>query len=149
MASPLADGLFTWPSDHPQLIGSRCRACDATTFPQQPSCPRCGAGMDPRLLPRRGTLWTFTVQGFRPKAPYVGPEPFEPFGVGYVELPGEVLVEARLTEHDPGRLAIGGDMELVIVPFGTDDAGEPLVTFAFGPVPATEPGHVTPVGVSA
>jgi len=139
MASPLADGLFTWPSDHPQLIGSRCTACGATTFPRQASCPRCaGADMAERPLPRRGTLWTFTVQGFRPKAPYVGPEPFEPFGVGYVELPGEVLVESRLTESDPARLSIGADMELVIVPFGTDDEGEELVTFAFRPVDAVE-----------
>ena len=134
MASPLADGLFTWPSDDPQLIGSRCTACGATTFPQQASCPRCaGADMAPRPLPRSGTLWTFTVQGFRPKAPYVGPEPFEPYGVGYVELPGELLVEARLTERDPALLPIGGAMELVIVPFGADEAGEDLVTFAFRP----------------
>ena len=139
MASPLADGLFTWPSDDPQLIGSRCTACGATTFPRQSSCPRCaGADMAERLLPRRGTLWTFTVQGFRPKAPYVGPEPFEPFGVGYIELPGEVLVEARLTESDPDRLSIGGEMELVVVPFGSASTGEDLVTFAFRPVPADE-----------
>ena len=31
-------------------------------------------------------------------------EEFEPYGVGYVELPGEVRVEARLTESDPARL---------------------------------------------
>ena len=32
-------------------------------------------------------------------------EDFEPYGVGYVELPGEVRVEARLTEADPAQLA--------------------------------------------
>ena len=50
-------------------------------------------------------------------APYVGPTtPFEPYGVGYVELPGEVRVEARLTEADPARLRIGMPMELTVVP---------------------------------
>jgi uncharacterized OB-fold protein len=70
------------------------------------------------------------VQRFRPKAPYVGPEDFEPYGVGYVELPGEVRVEARLTVADPARLRIGMPMELVVVPFGDG------VTYAFAPVEA-------------
>ena len=62
--------------------------------------------MRERLLARRGTLWTWTVQRFRPKSPpYAGrPEEFEPYGVGYVELPGEVRVEARLTESTPSEL---------------------------------------------
>ena len=67
------------------------------------------------------------MQGFRPKPPYAGPEDFEPYGVGYVELPGEVRVEARLTVADPGRLRIGMPMELVVVPFGD------RVTYAFAP----------------
>ena len=57
-----------------------------------------------------------------------------PFGVGYVELPGEVKVEARLTESDPDALAAGMEMELVVVPFRTDDEGNEVVTFAFRPV---------------
>jgi uncharacterized OB-fold protein len=57
-----------------------------------------------------------------------------PFGVGYVELPGELRVETRLTEHDPERLRVGMEMELAIVPFGTDEDGNERVTFAFRPV---------------
>ena len=49
-----------------------------------------------------------------PKAPpYAGiadPEGFEPFGVGYVELPDQVKVEARLTVSDPSALRIGMGM---------------------------------------
>ena len=58
MASvPIAEGVFTWPSDDPQLIGSRCADCSATTFPRQSVCPRCsGTAMSDLLLPRRGTL---------------------------------------------------------------------------------------------
>jgi uncharacterized OB-fold protein len=87
-----------------------------------------------RELSPTGTLWSFTVQGFEPKPPYAGPQPFEPYGVGYVELPGEVIVEARLTENDPARLAIGEPVELVLVPFNTDASGDDIVTFAFRPV---------------
>jgi uncharacterized OB-fold protein len=128
-APPVAEGLFTWPAGEPRLIGSRCRDCGVVTFPSQGSCPACtSVAVEERLLPRTGTLYTWTVQGFRPKPPYAGPEEFEPYGVGYVELPGEVRVEARLTVADPARLRIGMPMELVIVPFGE------TVTYAFAPL---------------
>jgi uncharacterized protein len=127
-AEPVAAGLFTWPSDAPQLIGSRCRDCGAITFPVQASCPACtSVAVEERLLGRTGTLYTWTVQGFRPKPPYAGPDEFEPYGVGYVELPGEVRVEARLTTADSARLRIGMPMELVVVPFGD------RLTYAFAP----------------
>ena len=111
---PVAEGVFSWPSDAPQLIGSRCSACGIVTFPVQDSCPRCAStGMAEHLLPRRGRLWAWTTQEFPPPSPpYAGPtgDAFVPFGVGYVELEGEVKVETRLTEVD--GLRIGMDMEL-------------------------------------
>ncbi|UIJ63948.1 OB-fold domain-containing protein [Amycolatopsis acidiphila] len=89
-------------------------------------------------LPRRGRLWTFTTQRFRPPSPpYAGadtPETFVPFSVGYVELPGACRVEARLTEPDPDKLAIGQEMELTVLPFGSTPEGDETVVFAFQPV---------------
>jgi uncharacterized OB-fold protein len=135
---PVAEGVFTWPSDEPQLIGSRCTACGIVTFPTQDSCPRCASTeMEARLLPRRGRLWAWTVQNFPPPSPpYAGAtgKDFEPFGIGYVELPGEVKVESRLTESDPAVLQIGMEMELALVPLAQDDDGNDVVTFAFRPV---------------
>lgn len=135
-ARPIAERLFTWPAESPQLIGSRCGDCGARTFPTQDSCPRCtSTSMTEVHLPRTGTLWTWTVQGFRPKSPpYRGEdtaESFEPYGVGYIDLEGELLVEARLTENDPERLAVGAEMELVLVPLYRDDNGNDVLTFAF------------------
>lgn len=137
--TPVADGVFTWPTDQPRLIGSRCEDCDNHMFPTQPGCSRCGgARVETVELADRGRLWTWTIQGFPPKAPpYVGesdPSRFEPFGVGYIELPGQVRVEARLTESDPDRLEIGMEMKLVVIPIGTDGDGNELVTFAFAPI---------------
>ena len=135
---PVAKGLFTWPSDEPRLIGSRCGACGITTFPSQGSCPRCASTeMREHLLPRRGRLWAWTTQDFPPPSPpYAGPsgKDFVPFGVGYVELPGEVKVETRLTTADPDVLRDGMEMELTLVPFRTDADGNEVVTFAFRPV---------------
>ncbi|WP_103380706.1 Zn-ribbon domain-containing OB-fold protein [Pseudonocardia dioxanivorans] len=134
MPRTVDDSLFTETPDGTALLGSRCDDCGAHTFPRQGGCPRCtGTAMTDVALAREGTLWSFTVQGFRPKTPYRGPEEFAPYGVGYVELPGQLIVEARLTEHDPDRLEIGMPVRLEMVPFRVDEAGEPVLTFAFAP----------------
>jgi uncharacterized OB-fold protein len=85
------------------------------------------------MLARTGTLWTWTTQGFRPKSPpYTGPEEFAPYGVGYVELGGEIRVEGILTEADPRKLRIGMTMRLTswII---ADPQGAKRITFAFAP----------------
>jgi uncharacterized protein len=131
--TPIAEGLFTLPPE-PQLIGSECGECGVVTFSRQRSCPRCtSVDVRERLLARQGTLWSWTIQYFPPKSPpYAVPpgEDFEPYGVGSVELPGEVRVEARLTVADPESLEIGMPMELTLIPApGREGSG--VVTYAF------------------
>ena len=127
---PFAPDVFT---PEGVLLGGRCTACGSVTFPQPPSCARCGStAVETHPLPRRGTLWTFTTQEFLPKEPYGGGETnetFRPYGVGLVQLGDVVKVEARLTTADVDVLRIGMEMELVVVPFRDD-----VVTFAFAPV---------------
>lgn len=131
---PIDRALFTWPADEPRLIGGRCRSCGSVSFPRQTSCARCTSEeIDEHLLARTGTLWSWTVQRFQPKEPFIGVEPFEPYGVGYVDLAGEVIVESRLTSADPEQLEIGQPVELVIVPFETTGERAYVVTFAFRP----------------
>ena len=134
---PFAEDVFTWPSDRPQLIGCRCSECSAVFFPMQPSCGQCGSlAVERHLLPTTGTLWAWTTQDFLPKAPYAGgetPETFKSFGVGVIDLQGEVRIEARLTESDPEKLKFDSKVELAIVPF-RQDGDTQVVTFAFKPV---------------
>jgi uncharacterized OB-fold protein len=139
---PVAEGLFTGPDDRPQLIGSRHPETGVVTFPADLS----NGEVEEILLSRRGTLFTWTTQEFVPPAPpYTGdtdPATFTPYAVGYVELPEGILIEGRLTESDPARLAIGQEMELVLVPFrsevGTDtEPAREVITFAFAPVAAS------------
>jgi uncharacterized OB-fold protein len=129
---PVAEGLIAGTAAEPRLVGSECNVCGTVTFPRQGSCPRCTSeDVRERLLSPRGTLWTWTVQCFPPKSPpYAGGEDFEPYAVGYVELPGEVRVETRLTDVDPGQLEIGMPMELTLIP-APGDSG--TLTFAFRP----------------
>jgi uncharacterized OB-fold protein len=138
---PVAEGLFTWPSDQPRLIGAQCAACGLTAFPAGAACQRCGGTeVTAKLLADQGTLWTFTTQDFRPPSPpYDGAdtaETFQPYALGYVALPGEVMVEARLTEPDPARLTIGQPMQLAVVPYSIRPDGTEIVTFAFAPARA-------------
>ena len=118
--------------DPPRLAGSRCSGCGTVTFPASSSCPRCmEQAMAPYALPDRGTVWTWTVQGFAPKPPYVPPvDGFHPFPVGYVDL-GDVLVEAHLLAGG-GQLRIGLPVRLVLKPVFEAD-GAPVVTYAFAP----------------
>jgi len=130
---PVAAGLIAGTPADPRLIGSRCGRCGTVAFPRQASCQACmSEDVAEHLLARTGALWTWTIQCFPPKSPpYAGrADEFQPYGVGYVELGGEVRVEGILTESDPEQLEIGMAMELTLVPApGRSDA----VTFAFKP----------------
>ncbi len=133
----VADGIFTITDGKPTLIGSRCTNCNNHMFPRQSGCPKCMFNEQEDVeLATTGTLWTWTVQAFPPKSPpYLGPtgDDFVAYGVGYVELPGQLRVEARLTVADPQKLVIGMEMELVLDTLGTDDDGNDVVTYAFAP----------------
>jgi len=92
-------------------------------------------------LPSRGTLWTWTIQRFMPKTPYHSnetAETFQPYGVGYLELPGGVRVEGRLTENDPDKIQIGMAMDVVFDTWRTEENGDEIISFFFKPVDQTE-----------
>ena len=139
--NPIAENLFREADDGVHLIGGRCATCDSVTFPARETCGTCyGSAISEELLPRRGTVWTWTTQSFLPKAPYIGPETdddFKGFVVGYVDLPGACRVQARLdvpVEEAATRAAIGTEMESVAIPFTTDDQGRVVHIYAFRPV---------------
>ena len=115
-----------------QLCVATCAACDATVFPRQLSCPRCLAqDMRPALLAGPAELWSWTVQRFAPKTPYVGPagEDFRPYGVGYVQFGDRVIVEGRLIGAvDEFRIGQTVDVVVERIPTVT---GAPYETFAF------------------
>lgn len=124
----IAEGLFTLGSA-PRLIGGRDRTSGRVLFPRPD-----GDRYEVVELPRRGRIWSWTVQRFRPKSPpYRGPEDFEPFAIGYVQLGDVVIVEGMLTGIGFTDLTIGLEVETVLIPFGTDAAGRTVMTYAFAP----------------
>jgi uncharacterized protein len=129
--------LFDWPSVDPALRAAHCLDCASLAFPAGPSCAHCGSiDVEVVRLPRAGRLWTWTIQRFMPKEPYNSSDTeatFRPYGMGYVELPGAIRVEARLTEGDPERLRIGDEMELVIYTHRIEKDGTRVMNYAFKP----------------
>lgn len=118
----IADGLFTYDVP-PRLIGGRDRASGRVVFP----CPE-SEGFDPVALSSEGTLWSYTVQRFRPKSPpYAGPEAFAPWIVAYVELPGQVIVEARLVDIAFEDVRMGMPVRLTQVPLDPDAPDSVLI----------------------
>ncbi|MFW5634008.1 MAG: Zn-ribbon domain-containing OB-fold protein [Erythrobacter sp.] len=126
-----------WSDDpEPRLMGGKLPSGEIV-FPM----PKGDAarGVEPYKLSRRGKLWSWTSQGFLPKEPYEGPgsgpgegpQDFEPFLLGYVELPGEVIVESRIVDATLDDLELGMEMEFCIVPFN-----HRYDTYAFRPAAA-------------
>ncbi len=129
---PIAAGLFT-DETPPRLIGGRERATGRLLFP----CPH-GEAFEPVALQREGRIWSFTIQRFRPKSPpYAGPEEFEPYAVAYVELPGELIVEGRLTNVDFADLEVGMKVRLTQIPLDPARRENSVLIHAFEPAERT------------
>ena len=130
---PIAEGLFEQADGGPRLIAGRRKDDGKMVFPL-PTGPEA-RNFDPVRLSPEGTLWSFTVQRFRPKSPpYAGADDeqsFRPYALGYVELPGEVIVESRIETDDFAGLKVGQPMRLKLVPFAKD--GGDVLSYAFEP----------------
>ena len=128
LAAPIAPRLFTFDADgEPVLLGGRDRDTGRITFP----APADEERFEIVPLPRIGRLWSWTVQRFRPKSPpYGGPETFEPYAVGYVQLGDTIIVEGRLTDIPFDVLSIDLPMRVVTESFVLA-TGERRMTYAF------------------
>ena len=125
---PIAPDLWT-DEDRPRLIGGKLPSGEVV-FPMPTGDAAAGVEIYP--LSRHGTLWSWTSQDFRPKSPYEGPsegpQDFKPFLLGYIELPGEVIVESYIVDTTLADLRLGMAMEFTLTPFDARRA-----TFAFRP----------------
>ena len=129
---PVAANLFNTAPEL-RLLAGRHRSSGQLVFPP----PADQESFETVELPSRGILWSYTVQRFPPKSPpYRGEEPFAPFAVGYIELPGALIVESRLVDIPFDRLRVGLPMELTTFALRTDEQGK-VMMFAFRPQPGT------------
>jgi uncharacterized OB-fold protein len=136
MSDAVAEGVFVETDAGPRLIAGRRKVDGEMRFPM-PKGPEALL-YDPVQLSGEGRLWSFTVQRFRPKTPpYIGDDDetsFRPFAVGYVEFPGQVIVEGRIRTEDFSALSIGQSMRVELASFATSTRGA-VTTYAFSPAP--------------
>lgn len=133
-AEAIAEGLYVIRDGAPRLIAGRRKADARMRFPMPVGAD--GALYEPVELAAEGALWSYTVQRFRPKTPpYIGDDDevtFKPFAVGYVEFPGQVIVEGRILTEDVSALKIGKPMRVALETFATSTRGA-TATYAFAP----------------
>ncbi|HPL63419.1 MAG TPA: OB-fold domain-containing protein [Syntrophales bacterium] len=133
---PAAKGVFTWPSDNPQLIGGKCRECGAIFFPRYLPFhkPNCQGQTEEVLLSRRGKLESFTIQHYASPPPFIKPEPFVPYAVGLISLQEGISVAGMLTGMKTDDIQIGMELELIIEKMAEDQDGNEYLTWKFRPV---------------
>jgi uncharacterized OB-fold protein len=127
------DGWFHMDLEEPHLVGTRCNACKSyffpkeTTFCRNPDC--ASTEFEEVALSRTGTLWSFTNNCYQPPAPYVSPDPFEPYVIAAVELEKEKMVVLGQVVRGVGiaDLSAGMRMDLVLDKLYEDDDNEYLV----------------------
>lgn len=135
---PVAEELFRSSGDGPALVGTRCTGCTTYYFPKSLSCrnPQCQAkAVEEVLLGRRGRLYSYTVQAYRPPALFAM-EPWAPYAIGLVELPEGLRVMGMLTGCEPADLRIDMPLQLVVEPLHREQSGRDVVTYKFAPLAA-------------
>jgi hypothetical protein len=136
--APVVQGLFEGQGDSTRLLASRCRGCGSVYFPRSLSCrhPRC-TDKHPQdiLLGPHGTLYSFTVQAYRPPALFVMDD-WAPYALGLVELPEGLRVMAMLTGRAPQDWRIGEAVALTTGVLSQGSEGQAIVTYQFRPLAA-------------
>lgn len=136
--TPAVDGLFTWPSDDPRLMGGHCRSCGTFFFPRffimhRPNCSD-PTQVEDILFSRRGKLKSFTIQHYQPPPPFKGAEPFKPYAIGSVELPEGLEIIGILTGVPPEQLRTNTAVEMVVETLYQDLDGSERLTWMFKPI---------------
>jgi uncharacterized OB-fold protein len=140
MSTLITEGLFRVDGERAVLFASRRRSSGAVKFPaERPELfdgdPEIQGDIEAIELSTEGTLYTYTTQEFPPPLPYKGirdPKVFQPYVVGFVELPEGVLVETLIVGANAGQLKIGQPLVSTTTTLETE-GGTSLVTFAFQP----------------
>jgi hypothetical protein len=121
---PAIEGWFV-DGDEPALVGKRCDECGTYVFPPRAwTCPNptCrSADLADVTLSRTGTVWSYTTNHYEPPAPYISPDPFEPYTIVAVALENEGMVVLGQLEGDPADLRVGDQVELTAGVLFIDD----------------------------
>lgn len=119
---PLVAAIEGWHTmtAKPHLIGTQCEQCGTYFFPKQADyCrnPHCDSTDFREVeLSRTGHIWSYTNACYKPPAPFIAHEPFEPYAIAAVQLEKEqMVVLGQVIEGvSVADLKVGMAMELVL-----------------------------------
>lgn len=126
--------LFCEIDGSPALFGAECADCGNVVFPPRKSCSRCGSvEISVVQLSSTGTLWTWTLQNFSLHSHYIGKKgpDFEPFYLGFVELPEGIKIESVLLLEKGQEPNIGMNLQLAAFSIGTNADGHDIRCYGF------------------
>ncbi len=129
---PVEEGLFTMP-DSPEgfhLIGGKCNACGAVSFPMKKRCIRCyKPGVQAIALSSKGKIATWTKINMKP----IGYKDKVPYILAEVNLPEDINVRSQITGVDPEKpdLKIGDNVEAVLEHIYVDETGNDVVCYKY------------------
>jgi uncharacterized OB-fold protein len=137
--APAIDGWHTMDAAQPHLIGSQCNSCGTYFFPKlfsfckNPACD--STEFEEVELSRTGTIWSYTNACYKPPAPFVAAEPFEPYAIAAVQLDKEQMVVLGQVVEGTGveDLKVGMPMELVLETLHEDEE-DTKVTWKWKPL---------------
>jgi uncharacterized OB-fold protein len=124
-------GVFNYPlseGEKPALLANQCRRCGKNYFPKRTICPHCiEQDLQDLTLAQRGIIYASTVVHIDSHAGIKAPYTF-----GYVDIPeNHIRVFALFTGSDPSSFVPGVEVELVLEPIGTNDAGQTIIAYKF------------------
>ncbi|MBP2190537.1 Zn-ribbon domain-containing OB-fold protein [Nocardia goodfellowii] len=134
---PAVADWFTTADGAIRLQGTRCNECGTPYFPRNtlacrnPYCaaPKDGSELAEYLFSTRGRIWSYADARYKPPAPYVSAEPFQPYVVAAVQFEVEQMV--ILGQVVPGftvdDLAVDMPVELALGTLYTDEEAEHTV----------------------
>lgn len=122
----------TWfDADEGRLLGQTCDSCRSVFFPptlefcQNPSCE--GETFTIQPMSASGTVWSWTTNRYKPPAPYVSVDPFQPYTVLAVELAAEGMVVLGQLSPGSDPVEVGDTVEIVTETLLEDENGTQLV----------------------
>ena len=130
---PVVAGLFEETAAGTQLLAARCSGCGTTYFPRVTTCrnPDCNSGTpQPVALSRRGVLYSYTVQHYRPP-PLFRMDDWAPYAIGLVEFPEGIRVMGMLSGVEPDAVRIGDTYVLGSTILYHDEEGVEVRTHVF------------------
>ena len=133
----IREDIFTSPLvplEDVRLRGMRCRNCGQAFLGDHATCEQCmGESFEEIVYSKQGKLWSYTVLRHRPPGDYKGPDPYEPFAVGWVSLPEKLMVLSPLADCALDQIEVGMDVELIIHVLYKDEEGNDVLAYKFKP----------------